>query len=143
LTIQNRGNVFTLIGHPDTLELGARTLEKLYAMTDNAVLTPDLVHLVLTEVSSYRDGATQIVDGEASIEHVLRTPKLSVKPRTPQQNNYVQAILKHDINFGIGPAGTGKTYLAVACAVEALVSERVSRILLVRPAVEAGEKLGF
>ncbi|HWK53629.1 MAG TPA: PhoH family protein [Hyphomicrobiales bacterium] len=143
LTIQNRGNVFTLVGHPDTLELGARALEKLYAMTDNAVLTPDLVHLVLTEVSSYQGGATQIADGEASIEHVLRTPKLSVKPRTPQQNNYVQAILKHDINFGIGPAGTGKTYLAVACAVEALVSERVSRILLVRPAVEAGEKLGF
>jgi phosphate starvation-inducible PhoH-like protein len=148
LTIQSRGNVFTLIGPPDALDLGATALEKLYAMTaGDALLTPDLVHLVLTEVTTYADrnnaGATVVTEGESSIEHVLRTPKLSVKPRTPQQNNYVQAILQHDINFGIGPAGTGKTYLAVACAVEALVSERVSRILLVRPAVEAGEKLGF
>ncbi|MDR2212022.1 MAG: PhoH family protein [Pseudomonadales bacterium] len=147
LTIQSRGNVFTLIGPPDALTLGEGALRRLYAMTaDDALLTPDLVHLVLTEVTSHHgavaDGAT-VAGGESSIEHVLRTPKLSVKPRTPQQNNYVQAILKHDINFGIGPAGTGKTYLAVACAVEALVSERVSRILLVRPAVEAGEKLGF
>jgi phosphate starvation-inducible PhoH-like protein len=66
-----------------------------------------------------------------------------VRPRTPHQKDYVRAIMKHDINFGIGPAGTGKTYLAVACAVDALVNERVARILLVRPAVEAGEKLGF
>jgi len=147
LTIQSRGNVFTLIGHPDALEQGAKALEKLYALTGGeALLTPDLVHLVLTEVTSYGDqnGATMVTDdSESSVQHVVRTPKLSIKPRTPQQNNYVQAILKHDINFGIGPAGTGKTYLAVACAVEALVSERVSRILLVRPAVEAGEKLGF
>ncbi|HHX82825.1 MAG TPA: PhoH family protein [Pseudomonadaceae bacterium] len=74
---------------------------------------------------------------------VLRTPKLSVRPRSPHQNQYLRAIVKHDINFGIGPAGTGKTWLAVAAAVEALTNERVARILLVRPAVEAGEKLGF
>lgn len=74
---------------------------------------------------------------------VLRTPKLSVRPRSPHQNQYLRAIVKHDINFGIGPAGTGKTWLAVAAAVEALIEERVARILLVRPAVEAGEKLGF
>ncbi|MDA9908932.1 PhoH family protein [Gammaproteobacteria bacterium] len=74
---------------------------------------------------------------------LLRTPKASIKPRGLNQNNYVRAITRHDINFGIGPAGTGKTYLAVACAVEALIKEEVSRILLVRPAVEAGEKLGF
>ncbi len=66
-----------------------------------------------------------------------------MKPRSPHQREYVESIRRHDINFGIGPAGTGKTYLAVACAVEALVSERVNRLLLVRPAVEAGEKLGF
>lgn len=74
---------------------------------------------------------------------ILRTPKCSVKPRSKHQNLYVNRIMRNDINFGIGPAGTGKTYLAVACAVEALISERVERILLVRPAVEAGEKLGF
>ena len=74
---------------------------------------------------------------------ILRTPKASIKPRGRNQNDYVRAITRHDINFGIGPAGTGKTYLAVACAVEALLKEEISRILLVRPAVEAGEKLGF
>ncbi|MEX2365381.1 MAG: PhoH family protein, partial [Pseudohongiellaceae bacterium] len=74
---------------------------------------------------------------------LIRTPKGSIKPRSRHQNEYVRSVLRHDINFGIGPAGTGKTYLAVACAVEALIKEQVQRILLVRPAVEAGEKLGF
>jgi len=74
---------------------------------------------------------------------LVKTPKSSVKPRGLHQCDYVRSIHQHDINFGIGPAGTGKTYLAVACAVEALLKEEVSRILLVRPAVEAGEKLGF
>jgi phosphate starvation-inducible PhoH-like protein len=76
-------------------------------------------------------------------ELVVRTPKKSIKPRGANQLGYCRAVRKNDINFGIGPAGTGKTYLAVACAVEALESQQVSRILLVRPAVEAGEKLGF
>ena len=74
---------------------------------------------------------------------LIRARRKTVKPRGPNQRSYVTAIREHDINFGIGPAGTGKTYLAVACAVEALETERVARILLVRPAVEAGEKLGF
>ncbi|NQV65606.1 MAG: PhoH family protein, partial [SAR86 cluster bacterium] len=69
--------------------------------------------------------------------------KKTIKPRGKSQIDYVQAVRAHDINFGVGPAGTGKTYLAVACAVEALDQELVRRILLVRPAVEAGEKLGF
>lgn len=74
---------------------------------------------------------------------LIRTKKCTVKPRGQHQQNYVRAIQTHDINFGVGPAGTGKTYLAVACAVEALLSDSIERILLVRPAVEAGEKLGF
>jgi phosphate starvation-inducible PhoH-like protein len=74
---------------------------------------------------------------------LIKTPRSSIKPRSSHQRQYVQSIRKHDISFGIGPAGTGKTYLAVACAVEALNQEKVNRILLVRPAVEAGEKLGF
>lgn len=74
---------------------------------------------------------------------LIKTPRSSIKPRTTHQREYVRTVRQHDINFGIGPAGTGKTYLAVACAVEALMQERVNRILLVRPAVEAGEKLGF
>ena len=74
---------------------------------------------------------------------IIRTKRLSVRPRGQNQRQYVSAIGSHDINFGIGPAGTGKTYLAVACAVQALLNEQVKRILLVRPAVEAGERLGF
>lgn len=74
---------------------------------------------------------------------VIRTHKKTIKPRGGNQQSYCRAIRDFDINFGIGPAGTGKTYLAVACAVEALEAQRVARILLVRPAVEAGEKLGF
>lgn len=76
-------------------------------------------------------------------EQLIVTHRKSVKPRGPNQIRYVKNIRSHDINFGIGPAGTGKTYLAVACAVEALEKEQIRRILLVRPAVEAGEKLGF
>jgi phosphate starvation-inducible PhoH-like protein len=83
-------------------------------------------------------GAAQNID-----QLVIRTPKKSIKPRGGNQLKYCNAVRRHDINFGIGPAGTGKTYLAVALAVEALESQQVSRILLVRPAVEAGEKLGF
>ncbi|NHO65039.1 PhoH family protein [Aestuariicella hydrocarbonica] len=74
---------------------------------------------------------------------LIRTKKCTVKPRGQHQQDYVRAIQTHDINFGVGPAGTGKTYLAVACAVEALLNDEIERILLVRPAVEAGEKLGF
>ena len=74
---------------------------------------------------------------------VIRTKKGNIKPRGVNQNKYIQHIHTHDVNFGIGPAGTGKTYLAVACAVDALLKNQVERILLVRPAVEAGEKLGF
>ena len=73
----------------------------------------------------------------------MRTRKGAIRPRGENQQNYVKSILAHDINFGIGPAGTGKTFLAVACAVDALERELVQHILLVRPAVEAGEKLGF
>mgnify|MGYP001222611715 CR=1 FL=1 len=74
---------------------------------------------------------------------VIRTYKKPVKPRGGNQQSYCRAVRNFDVSFGIGPAGTGKTYLAVACAVEALETQKVARILLVRPAVEAGEKLGF
>ncbi|MGO2055940.1 MAG: PhoH family protein, partial [Halomonadaceae bacterium] len=82
-------------------------------------------------------------DGSSGDEVIMRTPRTVIKPRGLNQQRYVTSIREHDINFGIGPAGTGKTYLAVAAAVEALNQQEVRRILLVRPAVEAGEKLGF
>jgi phosphate starvation-inducible PhoH-like protein len=150
LSISNRGNVFELDGSMEARDSGARLLQALYEETaTQPLLTPELVHLALAEVqprAAAPASAGQSASSESSIPDellALRTPKVSVRPRTPHQKDYVRAIMKHDINFGIGPAGTGKTYLAVACAVEALVNERVGRILLVRPAVEAGEKLGF
>jgi len=147
LRISNRGNEFMLTGSETALQSGEQLLHLLYAMTENqAVLTPEHIHLALAEARPRpQQEMFERPEGEAEYDQIqlLRTPKCSVKPRTPHQIHYVNAIARHDINFGIGPAGTGKTYLAVACAVEALVSERVERILLVRPAVEAGEKLGF
>ncbi len=144
LRITNRGNLFELAGAPADVQAGLAVLEDLYRQTTSAqVLTPELIHLALIEVVLRVADVAVEEPFKLSHELVLRTPKMSVKPRTPHQNQYVQAIMKHDINFGIGPAGTGKTYLAVACAVEALIGEHVERILLVRPAVEAGEKLGF
>lgn len=140
LKIQQRGNVFNLSGSEDAIANGSALLESLYQATGQGeTLNPNQVHLALQEVGG------EPGDDEPGPEQALliKTPKGSVKPRSRHQRDYVRSIQRHDINFGIGPAGTGKTYLAVACAVEALVTERVNRLLLVRPAVEAGEKLGF
>jgi phosphate starvation-inducible PhoH-like protein len=139
LKIRQRGNIFQLSGPDSAVSDASRLLEELYKDTEqNPNLSPEQVHLSLQETRS-RQG--QVIDD--SEELVLKTPRSSVKPRNSHQQDYVKSIWRHDINFGIGPAGTGKTYLAVACAVEALIKEEVNRILLVRPAVEAGEKLGF
>jgi phosphate starvation-inducible protein PhoH and related proteins len=147
VSIKNRGNVFHLEGSAARVSAARQVLLALYEETQHGVHhTPDMVHLQLLASgieaaleNEAENGAEQAV---ASIP-VIRTKKVNVKPRGKNQQGYVRAIQNHDINFGIGPAGTGKTYLAVACAVEALLSEKVSKILLVRPAVEAGEKLGF
>lgn len=144
LIVSNRGNEFSLTGTDEALESGERVLRQLYEQTgQTSVLTPEHIHLALAEVRPRPESERAENISEDALIQLLRTPKVSVKPRTPHQIQYVNAIARHDINFGIGPAGTGKTFLAVAAAVEALVAERVSRIILVRPAVEAGEKLGF
>ena len=139
LKIQQRGNVFQLSGSATAITDGSHILEALYSATQHgALLSPNQVHLALQEVKHSAD------EGDAPDDsQLVKTPKSSIKPRGRHQRQYVQGIRQHDINFGIGPAGTGKTYLAVACAVEALLQEKVNRLLLVRPAVEAGEKLGF
>ena len=118
-------------------------LHHLYAeICQGVTLSPETLHLHLQQA-----GLEDLVEPgeEESVEplQLIRTKRASIKPRGKNQQSYVRSIKQHDINFGIGPAGTGKTYLAVACGVEALLEERVRRILLVRPAVEAGEKLGF
>lgn len=138
IEIRNRGNQFELIGPSKHTHSAENLLRRLYRETKSTELSPELVHLYLQE-----SGLEALDSGKADSSVALRTKKGLIKPRGANQQRYVKAILDNDINFGIGPAGTGKTYLAVACAVDALEREQVRRILLVRPAVEAGEKLGF
>ena len=140
IEIGNRGSSFRLIGEGDAVRLGEQVLRALYAETAESVLTPETIHLVLQD--SGVDALLEQVEDRLP-EVVIKTKRGLIRARGPNQQEYLHAILKHDINFGVGPAGTGKTYLAVACAVEALESDRVRRLLLVRPAVEAGERLGF
>ncbi len=142
LKIKQRGNVFQLSGSESAIADGSAILESLYQATaQGTALSPNVVFLALKEAQQADTPDQQ--SGDDGDSCLVKTPKASVKPRGVHQRQYVQGIRQQDINFGIGPAGTGKTYLAVACAVEALVSEKVNRVLLVRPAVEAGEKLGF
>jgi phosphate starvation-inducible PhoH-like protein len=143
--IRNRGNQFELEGEAEQIKAGEDILKRLYRETKGGKdLSPDTVHLFLqpTEVSNVRESKEEGKLHDDKL-YVVHTPKLVVRPRGSNQKRYVHNVLNHDINFGIGPAGTGKTYLAVACAVQALQQDQVRRILLVRPAVEAGEKLGF
>ncbi|MDG2421037.1 MAG: PhoH family protein [Gammaproteobacteria bacterium] len=144
LNIQQRGNTFHLSGSSDAISNGYKILESLYEMTESGnLLSPNIIHLVLSEFKQ-KEASDKNIDPLESVKNLLiKTPRASVKPRGMHQNQYIINIRKNDINFGIGPAGTGKTYLAVACAVEALAKENINRVLLVRPAVEAGEKLGF
>lgn len=138
--ISNRGQEFQINGPRESTLAARQILRDLYAQTEhNETLTPELIHLHLQEANCELEA-----DGSAAQDvGVIRLRRAAIKPRGNNQRGYVGSINKHDINFGIGPAGTGKTYLAVACAVAALEQEQVRRILLVRPAVEAGEKLGF
>jgi phosphate starvation-inducible PhoH-like protein len=143
VTISARGNKLLLRGPAENVLTAEQLLLHLYLEIGQGVaLTPESLHLQLQEAGLEHLAATSVDPSVAPIQ-IIRTKRVSVKPRGKNQQSYVRAIRQHDINFGIGPAGTGKTYLAVACAVEALLEERVRRILLVRPAVEAGEKLGF
>ena len=141
IEINNRGNHFRLIGEAGSIEAGGEVLRALYDETEEQMLTPEGVHLYLQE-----SGIEAMLRSEAEPqvpEVVIKTRRGLIRPRGLNQKEYLHKVVTHDINFGIGPAGTGKTYLAVACAVDALERDQVRRILLVRPAVEAGERLGF
>jgi phosphate starvation-inducible protein PhoH and related proteins len=155
--IRNRGNEFALVGETQPTQAAAELLRHLYRETDNVELTPDEIHLALqtSGIEALMEQLNTPYDAGADTAHeqnnedtsagitLIRTKKCTIKPRGLNQQRYVRSVQDNDINFGVGPAGTGKTYLAVACAVEALLKDEVERILLVRPAVEAGEKLGF
>ena len=137
--INNRGNNFRIIGDGESVRASAEVLKDLYRVSAEETLSPNRVHLYLQE-----SGVEALLEEAEDVEDVvIRTKRGVVKGRGPNQKRYLKNILTHDINFGVGPAGTGKTYLAVACAVEALERDEVRRVILTRPAVEAGERLGF
>ena len=134
--IRRRGDNFRVTGvHAESAE---DTLRELFDLTKSEDVTPERVHLALTE----RESGVLPPDANPS-EQGVRVPRGGIRARGNHQRDYLGYIRAKDLTFGIGPAGTGKTYLAVACAVEALTADKVRRIILVRPAVEAGERLGF
>lgn len=151
IRILHRGNQFSIEGRREQVISATRIIQQLFSdACKDEEITPDHVHLTIQQfhdASHKETHAEHSSQGELDEEMekltIIRTKKMSVKPRGRNQQSYVHKVLTHDINFGIGPAGTGKTYLAVACAVQALLNDEIERILLVRPAVEAGEKLGF
>jgi phosphate starvation-inducible PhoH-like protein len=137
VSIARRGAHFTLRGGPEQTAQAARALQHFYDKAA-AELGLDDVQLGLTELAQGGPAPARRDDGPQ-----LLTRRPDLHGRTPRQVQYLENIQAHDVTFGIGPAGTGKTYLAVACAVDALERDNVKRIVLVRPAVEAGERLGF
>ena len=140
--IARRGARFSVRGEPDQAARAARALSLFYEKAADE-LTIDDVQLGLTELM-HGAARKQVVTAAAGSERPqLLTRRTELHGRTPHQAQYIENILAHDITLGVGPAGTGKTYLAVACAVDALERDKVKRIVLVRPAVEAGERLGF
>ena len=135
--ISNRGNLFQISGSPAAVQQTINVLQDLYQETADSVLNPEAVHLFLQEANLEK------IEANTADDVKIRTRKGYIKPKGLAQSQYIQNIRTHDVTFGIGPAGTGKTWLAVACAVEALERDEVRRLVLVRPAVEAGERLGF
>ncbi|HEX4858590.1 MAG TPA: PhoH family protein, partial [Usitatibacteraceae bacterium] len=146
VAIARRGERFSVSGERERIELAARVLNRFYAKAHGDV-TVEEIQLGIVEMAHARAGggsATAAGPGDAAAEEiVLHTRRADLKARTERQAQYIRQMLTHDICFGVGPAGTGKTYLAVACAVDAFERDLVKRIVLTRPAVEAGEKLGY
>ena len=142
--IANRGNQFKVTGLESSVKAACAVMQKLFESTEKEELTSELIHLAMQD-STIDDlvANQQLVEQQAEQPVAIKTKYGLIKGRGANQQAYLKKIVSHDINFGVGPAGTGKTFLAVACAVEALQSEKVRKIILVRPAVEAGEKLGF
>ena len=137
-----RGNLFTIQGETRQARATTRLLKQLYTLSETEILTPDIINLHLQD-----SGIAEIADADEGVSHAdditIITKRGAIRGRGPNQKSYLRNVTKHAVNFGIGPAGTGKTFLAVASAVAALQGDHVQRIVLVRPAVEAGERLGF
>lgn len=146
IEINRRDNRFKISGKPLNVQVASKILRQLYVDTSPIRgiipdIDPENIHLAILDSRVLEQSADSVPDYGKAVN--IKTKRGVIKPRTPNQAQYIANILDHDITFGIGPAGTGKTYLAVAAAVDALERQEVRRILLTRPAVEAGEKLGF
>lgn len=150
--LSRRGSRVTIEG--DKAELAGRVLRRFHEQAAHRALSVDDIQLGLVEIGVGRqeeklqDAPVREADPLPSLDDdsdaiALRTKRSDLRPRTPRQRDYLNNILKHDITFGVGPAGTGKTWLAVACAIDAMERDTVQRLVLTRPAVEAGERLGF
>jgi phosphate starvation-inducible PhoH-like protein len=138
--IARRGDTFSVDGPAIAARHALAAIEHFHGLADRA-LTLDDIQLGLVELKAdARRSRAPTQDDESP---VLHTRRADLQGRTPRQREYLRSILSHDVTFGTGPAGTGKTYLAVACAVDALERDAIKRIVLTRPAVEAGERLGF
>ena len=143
--LHHRGDRFLLVGIPKDIELASACLQSLYKVTKDKELTMEDIHLALREkqANSQMDESDVVKQNNNMDPVIINTRHGKIKGRGNNQGYYLHSIQRNDVNFGIGPAGTGKTYLAVACAVDALEHDQVRKIILVRPAVEAGERLGF
>jgi len=137
--VKRRGNRFQIVGPAAAARRAEGVLLDLYARAQREPVDSERVHVALQELGMDASPNEAAVPDELKV----RTARGALRARGANQTEYLKNVRTHDLTFGIGPAGTGKTYLAVACAVEALQSEAVRRIVLVRPAVEAGERLGF
>ena len=143
VSVARRGANLSIYGATKDARMAYELMAQLYALTTKP-LTAEDVHLNLIEMQTHRAGApTTEESGAGSTVRPLLIKATDFRPRTPRQVGYIGSILSHDVTFGLGPAGTGKTYLAVACAVDALNRQTIKRIVLTRPVLEAGEKLGF
>ncbi len=150
IKVKSRGNSFSLVGNTEAIKAGKEVIETLHLKAEKSeLITPGEVHLFIRKAQST---SVQVDSGNLSRPKEkdnfakiiqIKTPKLVISPRNVSQEKFLKEILKNDLTFGIGPAGTGKTYLAVAVAVSELMLNKVQKIILARPAVEAGEHLGF
>ena len=143
IKISNRGSKFKVKGNTQNTLAAEIVLKGLYRRLEKKIdVPPEEIHLYLREVMN--QNSSTVISGDTSDEKfTLKTPKTLVSPKGKNQQQYLDVISKKELVFGIGPAGTGKTYLAVASAVNELITGRVEKVVLTRPAVEAGEKLGF
>ena len=146
VSISRRGEKFAVAGEREKIEIAAKALNKFYARAKHDISVEE-IQLGLVEIQHAQNGRApnRLIDSDsASTDDIaLHTKRTDLRARTERQSQYIKQIQSHDITFGVGPAGTGKTYLAVACAVDAFERDLVKRIVLTRPAVEAGERLGF